>query len=364
MGNLRIADIIRGSGTPVERIYNAGCFIAMVFCVIAAVESYVVGLSVYVVAANALYSATLAFLYYLSRITHRHGASRILGIAMLVFLYMPAIWFFNGGSGSGIPYFIVMFISFIGVLTVEEGDTLRKRILPIAVLIVDICVVAGLIYAEYAYPQKIYVFPTRSAKYIDMASGMVIAVLGNYFILKAFVWQHYKDLGEIKIYSRRLEELVQMDSMTSILNHSCIIERLGFEIEKAFRYNRPLSVIMFDLDFFKKINDTCGHQFGDEVLIAVARALKKCSRNVDIAARYGGEEFLLVLPETNAESALVVAERLRSYLQELVLSRPVKITVSGGIAQYANGDSAHEMIKRADDLLYKAKDNGRDQICL
>ena len=358
----RIISMISGSGTPVHRLYNAGCLVAMIFCMLSAVESGLIGLSWVLIAANVLYSITLAFLYYLSRVKLQHGASRILGIVLLVFIYTPVLWFNNGGSSSGIPYFIVMFVSFLVILTIDENNSRRERIFSVAVFATNLLVVTGLIYAEYAHPEKVYVFPSRSTQYFDMAAGMIFAVFGNFFILKTFVVQHYKDLDEIKKYSKMLEELVQIDSMTGLLNHSHLLTRLDAEIEKSSRYDRPLSLLMLDLDYFKRINDAHGHQFGDEVLIAVASLIKKCSRTVDVPARYGGEEFILVLPETNAKSALVVAQRLRSNLRDMSLSIPVSVTVSGGIVEYVSGDSAHEMIKRADVLLYQAKENGRNRI--
>lgn len=360
----RINKIICGTCPQTQRIYNAGCLVAMVFCSLSAIESAIAGLSIYLVASNTIYSVTLGFLFFLSRIKNKLYLSRMLGIILLVFLYTPVLWFLNGGSTSGIPYFIVMFISFLVVLTIDEKNSRKERIFSITVIAVDILVVTSLIIAEYIYPNKIYVFPNRFTQYIDMAAGMIIAVLGNYFILKTFVIQHYKDLEEIKSYSNRLEELIQIDAMTDLLNHTHFIKKLESEIEKAIRYNRPLSLLMLDLDFFKNVNDKYGHQFGDEVLISVASSLKKCSRTVDIPARYGGEEFILALPETNTESALVVAERLRSCIQKMSLSIPVTITISGGIVQCDKNDSAHNMIKKADDLLYKAKKQGRNRICI
>jgi diguanylate cyclase (GGDEF)-like protein len=362
MANSRTLNLISGSGSPAQRLYNAGCIIAMLFCSLSALESYFTRLSLILVAANVLYSLILAFLYYLSRIKLKHRTSRTLGIALLIFLYTPVLWIFNGGSTSSIPYFVVMFTSFLVVFTIDENPSRRDHLLSVSAFTANLAVVVGLIFFEYYWPEGMSRYPNRGTQYFDMASGMVFAVLGNYFILRTFVVQHHDDLREIRSYSQRLEELTTIDSMTGLTNHTHVIERLDDEARKALRYNRPLSMMMFDLDHFKQINDRNGHQLGDEVLMAVASTLKTRSRKVDIAARYGGDEFLLVLPETNTTQALVFAKRLQSELAALALSFPVGITISGGIVKCSAGDSARVMIKRADEMLYKAKAEGRNRV--
>lgn len=357
----QLINLISGSGTPSQRAFNAGCLVALFFCVLSAIESSLVGLSSYLVITNVLYSLILLFIYYLSRFKNKHRLSRFLGIVLLIFMYIPALWFLNGGSASGIPYFIVMFTSFIVVLSIDENNIKKRgRIFSVVILSIEIIIVMILMYAEYKVPGMIYIFPDNASKYIDMMAGMLIAVLGNYFILYSFVVQHYKDLEEIKKYSSMLEGLVQMDAMTGLLNHSHLLKQLDMELKKSSRYNRKLSLIMIDLDHFKLVNDTYGHQFGDEVLIAVAAEIKKCTRETDIAARYGGEEFIVVLPETDEESAVRVSTRIQECLKGLSLSRAVKITVSGGIAQCRKDETALEIMERADILLYKAKSNGRN----
>jgi diguanylate cyclase (GGDEF)-like protein len=156
--------------------------------------------------------------------------------------------------------------------------------------------------------------------------------------------------------------LAQTDAMTGLLNHAHGIKRLETEVSKAHRYGRRLSIVMLDLDLFKRINDEYGHQAGDEVIVRFSDCLRQSSRVFDVAIRYGGEEFLLILPETGLESALVVGERIRTRLLESTLCASTAITVSGGIVECMPDDTADLMIKRADDLLYRAKQSGRDRI--
>ncbi len=166
--------------------------------------------------------------------------------------------------------------------------------------------------------------------------------------------------------------MANTDGLTGLYNHRHLQERLQQEIERAERYGRPLSVIMADLDHFKSFNDAYGHPRGDELLIAVARTLRQLSRTSDILARYGGEEFTLVLPETSAADALVLAERVRQCVAALPVGNvpatrrgaEIEVTLSLGVASHAPGDSKEEFIEAADVALYRAKRAGRDRVCV
>ena len=156
------------------------------------------------------------------------------------------------------------------------------------------------------------------------------------------------------------------DGLTGLYNHRHLQERLQQEIERADRYGRPLSVVMADLDRFKGYNDAHGHPRGDEVLIAVSRTLRQLSRASDILARYGGEEFTLILPETSAKEALVLAERARQCVEalDLEIGDETWVTLSLGIASYAPGMSKEALIESADTALYAAKRRGRNRVCV
>jgi len=170
----------------------------------------------------------------------------------------------------------------------------------------------------------------------------------------------YRELEEKNC---RLEELVVRDSLTGLFNHKHIIDRLAEEVEKATRYHHKLSVVMFDIDHFKAVNDTWGHQIGDQVLVEFARLLMETARNCDIVGRYGGEEFFVILPETDLDAAMVFGNRLRERLEETRFPGmpELVVTVSGGAAEWKGG--GHLMlVKQADHLLYRAKENGRNRI--
>ena len=166
-----------------------------------------------------------------------------------------------------------------------------------------------------------------------------------------------------------LREQTTIDSMTSIHNYKGFCECLNREMNRAKRYKKPLSVIFADIDHFKAVNDTFGHQAGDHALKAVAVSLRKGVRDTDYLARYGGEEFAIILPEANIESAFLVAERLRENIRSQHIAykdKTISLTMSFGVACMPSNQSlsSDKLIKMADDALYKAKNQGRNRCCI
>lgn len=201
----------------------------------------------------------------------------------------------------------------------------------------------------------------------DSAETTITAMRGGAtdFVAKP-VDEKLLDLRIRRAYDlERARRLANTDGLTGLYNHRHLQERLSEEIQRAERYGRPLSLVMADLDHFKRFNDTYGHPRGDEVLIAVAGALRKLSRATDVVARYGGEEFTLILPETHLDQARGVAERTRECVEALALGDGkggAKITLSLGVAGYRPGSSKEELLTSADDALYRAKRAGRNQV--
>lgn len=174
-----------------------------------------------------------------------------------------------------------------------------------------------------------------------------------------------------KIVSKRqeLEALSITDELTGLLNHRAMQARLRDEFARAQRYNDPLSVIMIDVDYFKRINDTHGHVTGDKALEKLGKILRKSVREIDIVARYGGDEFLVILPQTHFAGALTVGERmLRNTHGETITTgtETIQLTISVGVAFFPNKSvhTVEELVQFADQALYQAKHEGRDRICL
>lgn len=156
----------------------------------------------------------------------------------------------------------------------------------------------------------------------------------------------------------------ETDSLTGLFNHRHFFELATQEITRASRYNHPLTAIMFDIDHFKKVNDTWGHTTGDIILVSISKITRQMFRNIDIVARYGGEEFSVLLPETPLDTAHDAAERLRETIASTVIysqNNPVSVTVSLGLAEIDGSQSVKDLIDRADKALYAAKNSGRNK---
>ncbi len=162
--------------------------------------------------------------------------------------------------------------------------------------------------------------------------------------------------------NRALQLAASVDKLTGAMTRRKIDEVMLNEIARAKRYHNPLSLIMFDLDHFKRVNDTYGHLTGDEVLKTVIDVTRKNVRNSDSLGRWGGEEFILLLPETDTEQALEVAEKVRQSIEDCVIPQVGGVTISCGVAGLREIDTEDSLLKRADDALYAAKRKGRNLV--
>ncbi len=176
--------------------------------------------------------------------------------------------------------------------------------------------------------------------------------------------------NDLKNANLRLNDLVYRDALTGLYNHRYFQETLKSELARASRYRSSVSLIIFDLDHFKKVNDTYGHPAGDQVLINIANAIRKTVRPSDIVARYGGEEFVVILPETDISGVKVFAARLRRCVAGVVTDfEGIKITVTVSVGGTTFSPDMSEvtkdvLIQTADRGLYMSKNNGRDQVTI
>ena len=196
---------------------------------------------------------------------------------------------------------------------------------------------------------------------LESEIGTEIGDLTNYFNVMIDRLQEKEEIADQALESLRYISIT--DGLTKVFNRKYITDYLNDEVKRSKRYNNRVSVIIFDIDFFKSVNDSYGHQVGDLVLFRCAETMKNNLRETDVIGRYGGEEFLVVLPETEMKSAYELADRLRVVLSQLKweFDPQRKITISGGVVENI-GESSSEMIGRADELLYVAKDKGRNRI--
>ncbi len=170
------------------------------------------------------------------------------------------------------------------------------------------------------------------------------------------------DIGRRKQMEEELRRLATTDPLTGAFNRRHLLEVVETETSRAQRYARPLSLIMFDIDHFKRINDSFGHERGDAVLKGVAAIARQRLRHSDILTRWGGEEFMILATETALSQAIVLAETLRAALRQSPFPDVGPVTASFGVAQYRPDETVDQWLKRVDDLVYQVKRGGRDQI--
>ena len=233
-------------------------------------------------------------------------------------------------------------------------------------------------YVATANPEEIREFMNRGAIFIYDSSIDYIKiwlVFGTIAILfSVMLWwnRHLTRLNnqlnkakiELQKKSKELEVLSITDSLTNTYNRVKIDRVFSREITLSERYKHALSIFMIDIDYFKNVNDTCGHWVGDQVLVKFTKVLKDNLRSNDFLGRWGGEEFLVICPSTSLKETGLVAEKLRKIIQETDFSPAKQITASFGVAEWKAGDSQESLISKADYAMYLSKHKGRNRVTL
>ncbi len=216
---------------------------------------------------------------------------------------------------------------------------------------------------DYDWMDYILEYPTKINKVKINSSGEVF-----YFLISASLLSSQKkqysvilsDITQEEKYKKKIEQISITDPLTGIFNRRYYDQKIKEEISSAKRYDFPLSLVMLDIDFFKKINDDYGHDTGDEVLKEYTNLISSLLRNGDKVCRIGGEEFAVILPHITVNEAAKVAEKLRTSIEKHKKILP--ITMSFGAVQYIKGESTDSIFKRADNALYEAKNSGRNKV--
>jgi two-component system cell cycle response regulator len=230
--------------------------------------------------------------------------------------------------------------------------------------------IRGMDRTDYTY----FILLTAKGDKKDIIEGLESGA--DDFIVKPFNRQELRSrikIGERIInLERRIIQMANTDFLTGVLNRRAFMQRMASELNRSRRENEVFSVILMDIDHFKKINDNYGHQTGDRVLERLACELSKNIRSYDFVGRYGGEEFIMCLPDTGTELCVQIAERMRVKIEELRVSppgdkgAPLHVTASFGVASFLleTEMGVDPVIKRADDALYTAKSEGRNRVCV
>ncbi len=196
---------------------------------------------------------------------------------------------------------------------------------------------------------------------MNLGFSLVLISIMLYYFIK----DRESAYAKLQKSEKHIREMMLTDPLTGVANRRHLDDRLAMEMSRQVRYSQPLSVILTDIDWFKRVNDTHGHAVGDTVLKAFAQHLGHSLRTSDFVARYGGEEFVLLLPNTSPDEAVALAERMREATKHLQFGVPeLHLTASFGVATALPADSMAEVLSRADEAMYQAKSNGRDRVSL
>ncbi len=228
---------------------------------------------------------------------------------------------------------------------------------------------AKLMFRSHDYPEDyaataVFSAPQKAFSVQMLPWSLSFAIISA--LSGAFLGRNRQIAAELRESEQKFRELSITDDLTRIYNSRHFFHQIKKEIERTNRYQHPLSLLLLDLDNFKKYNDTFGHIAGDRVLAKAGKILRSSLRKTDTAYRYGGEEFAILLPETMSSKALHFAERIRQAFERQGLILPgeqnLAVTVSIGVAQYEIGEEINAFIKRTDKNMYAAKNKGKNQI--
>jgi diguanylate cyclase (GGDEF)-like protein len=210
-----------------------------------------------------------------------------------------------------------------------------------------------------------YTHKVEIIKYLSIASAIILLIISIYLIKK--ISNNYLNMissyqSKIDIKHRTLLKLSNIDHLTKINNRKSIETILIKELRRVERYNQQLSLIIFDIDNFKKINDTYGHNVGDNVLKNIAKIVSSTIRESDYFGRWGGEEFIIVSTETSLDNAIIVAEKVRKNIYAYDFEEVENVSCSIGVAEYGKGDTNLTIVNNADAALYEAKHSGKNRV--
>lgn len=225
--------------------------------------------------------------------------------------------------------------------------------------------------ASFAFPSLMHVDEGTYSFFLSQSvRGLVglVLIFSVYTIYQQFLINRIRtqladqmdSVAKVEVLTEEVYKLAVLDPLTGLHNRRSGEQRLSEEIARSTRHVRPLTVILVDLDDLKKCNDKFGHAAGDAMLRSFADRLKRAIRGSDLAVRLGGDEFMVILPECRAEEVRHVLGRLNGLDVEIAANQKIRVTFASGWADYRPGESAHELLRRADDALYEHKRTGKD----
>lgn len=301
-----------------------------------------------------------SFIYRNVKIGRRIVLSYILTFMELTVQILMGTLMIGWGAGFAMYIFCVVAVSFYMLMSVTN----IQNKLAIPPLVTVACLIFYVVLYRYSYTEPAYYDigeSGRRAFYIFNAvvTFLLLGALSDCFVLEIIGSQNL-----LTLKNRNLEHIAGVDPLTGLLNRRYMEEYLEEAMDQAKQKGTRFSLIMGDIDNFKKINDTYGHDCGDQALVHVAQIMKQCVRDNDAVCRWGGEEFLILI-QGNMEIAAAIGERIRTMIEEQIVvyhEVPVPFTITFGVSTYVPGYRMETLIHIADERLYGGKQNGKNQV--
>lgn len=304
---------------------------------------------------------TLVIIYIISLFITTQKQQSVLNVIFSIcinVIVFPLLYIFSGGIHSAvILYFILSNVITVLLLT-------KKQLLIIYPFEITAQIIVIALSYFYSKPSKFFMIVSNE-KFAAVSIGCAITGIALGILLRIMANAFEKERTRVNTLVDELEDLTVRDALTGTYNRRYLMSTIDLCIKKVENGElNTFSVIMYDLDHFKSVNDTYGHVVGDEVLKNFAKILRKNLRSNDILARYGGEEFIIVLPNASDVTTFRRAEQIRLQVEANKLSNEMKsrVTVSGGVFEYDKIVNAQQLIENADKNLYLAKETGRNKI--
>lgn len=298
----------------------------------------------------ALSQVLIALIWWLARFRGKVELATGLLLGVLIVIILPTTWFYNGGVNG--PSLIL----YLAMLTYGAGMAQSRRWLRLCIFLALLVLPLTLLWLEYRNPDWIFQYPSEEYRLMDMAVSYVLCTIVITLVVRGHVSRFRAELRKANHLTEKLTELARRDSLTGLLNHRAIHEKAA---EQLSRYGSG-TLVMLDIDHFKRINDEEGHLYGDQVLRQLAALLQEAeARHNCSVGRFGGEEFMLVSAANPAATSAMIKD-LRTRTAALALPHGT-LQFSAGMVELGADTVLHQAIQSADAALYEAKDAGRNR---
>jgi len=292
----------------------------------------------------------MVYLYTIRKNDNQYNLKSRAFILAITILFISG--FLNGNQEINSTFFLLLYpIASFSIRGPKEGILWSLFLLSNLIII----------YLNISYLYNLYSFI-----FFCCAFFMVSYLLFWYRKYELKIFEHMHKVNELKeqleLKNEELKKIATIDKLTKIFNRVKLDSTLEEELNRTQRFGHKFSIVLIDVDHFKSVNDTYGHQVGDTILFEIANLLKYYTRDTDTLGRWGGEEFMLICPETDEKGVLKLAKTLQKTIEQNEFSIIKNKTASFGVTTYKNADTIESIIKRADDALYISKENGRNQV--